>query len=154
MQQWHLTLERQTGSGFFASAAHIGSNGIHLLDQRQANQPLPGSPAPFSIWADPNDCSRWRKQLQLAPAPGGAQTGGTIKLPGGIHLVEIDRRYFEFVRISRGSGFPTESYNLRAERGLSDFNLGQRFVLCGIYPTPERVTNSISSVGRVANAIF
>lgn len=155
MQQWHLTLERQMGSGFVASAAYVGSNGVHLLDQRQANQPLPGSLAPYPQFGP----------IRLIAADGLSNynalelraerrlTSGTTFLAAYTWSKSIDDTSSLFGSAA-APGLPQNSYDLRAERGLSDFNSGQRFVLSAIYPAPQRVTRSNSSAGRFANAVL
>lgn len=155
MQQWHLTLERQIGTGFVTSAAYVGSNGVHLLDQRQANQPVPGSSAPYPqfgpirlIAADGSsnyNVLELRAERRLAKGP--------TFLAAYTWSKSIDDTSSLFGSAA-APAFPQNSYDLRAERGLSDFNSGQRFVLSAIYPTPRRVTNSNSSAGRFANAVF
>ncbi len=155
MQQWHLTLERQIDSGFVASAAYVGSNGIHLLDQRQANQPLPASLAPYPqfgpirmIAADGlsnYNALELRAERRLAK--------GATFLAAYTWSKSIDDTSSLFGSAA-SPAFPQNSYDLRAERGPSDFNSSQRFVLSAIYPTPQRVMQSGTSAGRFANAVF
>jgi len=143
-QQWNAGVEQELGAGLLLRASYIGAKGSKLLRRRDLNQPAPG----------PGDIDARR------PIPGFAnvvqfESGSSSIYHSGV--VSVERRFGQgllfsgaytwaksiddvsaFLNSDGDQNFPQNSQDLRAERGLSNFDQRQRLVLTGSYETPWR----------------
>src|SRR5262249_49522088 len=130
LQQWHFTLEREAAKNVLLSARYVGSKGTHLLDQRQGNQAPAGGTVPYpqfgAIRLLASDGSSTYHSLQMSVEKRFANRFGL--LAGYTWSRSIDNVSAMFG--SAGDpGFPQNSSDLRADRGLSDFHTEHRFVV-------------------------
>ncbi len=143
VQQWNLTVERQISPTWVTRAAYVGSKGTHLsvaLDENVA-LPGPGSLTPRRPYPQLSIISAWEprgnssfhslqlsseKQLSRGLSFLGAYTWGKSLDygPGGNSSDGDSRLNVQDPR------------NVRAERGLSNFDYRQRFSLGYIYELP------------------
>jgi hypothetical protein len=140
-QHWNFTLQRQIGRSRVLEAAYAGSKGTKLLAARDINQPRP-SPAAFNprplmqfqdiTFAESRGNSNYhslqaRFQQHLAR--------GVTALAAYTWSKSIDDAS-SFFSSAGDPNFPQDSYNVRAERGRSNFDTPHRFVLSYSYDLP------------------
>jgi len=150
LQQFSLGLQREVFRNLLFEVAYVGSKGTKLIRTRNVNQPLPG---PSSI------ASR-----RLYPAFGNIdfrESSGNSSFNS--LQMRAERRFSELTFLasytfsksiddasaavgSAGStNSPQDSRHLRAERGLSDFDVRHRFVVSYIYEIPNPVADGLLS---------
>jgi hypothetical protein len=144
VQQWNGGVEKTLGAGIVLRASYVGSKGTKLLRRRDLNQPLPGE----------GDVDARR------PIPGFANVVSFESAASSIYhsgVFSLERRFGSGLAFSAAytvsksiddnsafldsegdQGFPQNSRNFAAERGLSSFDQRQRFVLSGSYALPFR----------------
>jgi hypothetical protein len=141
-QQWTFGVQREIMSNWVAELNYVGSKGTHLVMKRNLNQPVPG----------PGDINARR------PIPGfGDILLVSSEASSTYHALQarIEKRYsqglsligaYTFAKsIDNSSAFleskgddntPQNSTNIAAERGLSNFDLRQRFSGSFVYELP------------------
>jgi outer membrane receptor protein involved in Fe transport len=149
VQSWNLNVQRELGSGLAITAGYFGSKGTNLRLSRNLNQTFLN--AAFS---------QVRRFPTLSPSspilPGTAL--GNITFREGTGVSNYNALWVTATkRLSRGLQFNAsytfsksidynsqssqgvtfqDSYNLRGDRGLSDFDARHRFVISGLYELP------------------
>jgi hypothetical protein len=127
-------------------AGYFGSKGTHLILRRNINQPVNGV-LPYPVFS--------QSSPMLADAPLGNIT--QVERPGSSSYnalwVSINKRFAQSFQVNASytwsksldyNSLSTEgivvqdSYDLRNDRGLSDFDARHRFVASGIYQPPYR----------------
>jgi hypothetical protein len=144
VQQWNFNIQQQLKNDYGLMVGYMGSKGTHLNIEVNANQFIGGvRPFPRLSAASPID-------------PGLALTN--IGLYEGVGNSDYDALWVTAKkRFARGLQFDAsytfsksldynsrnnqgitvqDSYNLRGDRGLSDFDARNRFVINGIYELP------------------
>lgn len=141
VQQWNVNVQRELGRRRVLEVAYVGSKGTKLYAGRDINQPLP-SPAPYNprpifSFADINELEarasstyhslqiRFQQNLDYGLAVLAAYTWSR----------SIDDAS-DFFTSAGDSNYPQNSYDLRSERGRSNFDLPQRFSLSFSYDIP------------------
>jgi hypothetical protein len=141
MQQWNFNIERSLGASRMLEIGYVGSKGTGLIGARDINQPPP-TPAqtyqrPVAAFADINLLESNRNSIYHS-----LQARFEQRLNFGLSLLAS---YTFGKSIDNGSSFfssagdpnyPQDSYNLRAERGLSNFDVRHRFVASYAYDLP------------------
>ena len=144
VQHFNLGLEQELRGGMLLRASYIGSKGTKLLRRRDVNQPAPG----------PGDVNARR------PLPGFAnivqfESASSSSYHSGV--LSLERRFgrrllfsaahtwsrsiddnSSFLGSDGDQGFPQNSHDFQAERGLSSFDQRHRLVLSTSYETPWR----------------
>ena len=141
VQQWNFGIQQQLGPSRVFEIAYVGSKGTHLIDSRNINQPPPSTnqvnPGP-----NPNFSGIDLIESQANSIYHSLQARFQYRLSRGLSLLAS---YTYAKSIDDASGFfsttgdpnfPQNSYDLSAERGLSDFNISQRFTLSYAYDLP------------------
>jgi hypothetical protein len=126
------------------SVGYFGSKGTHLISRRNLNQPINGV-RPFT------------RLSQSSPILPGASVGNITQVESAgnssynalwvtssqrlAHGVQFNVSYtwsksLDYNSFSTGGIIGQDSYNLRGDRGLSDFDARHRFVVNGIYDLP------------------
>ena len=144
IQSWNLNLQRELTSHLAVMAGYFGSKGSHLILRRNINQPvngvrpfptlsptspiLPGTPVGNITEVDGTGNSNYNA-LWLA---------ATQRLTRGLQFNSSYTwsKSLDYNSFSTGGIIAQDSYNLRAERGLSDFDARHRFVFSAIYDFP------------------
>ncbi|HEV2351964.1 MAG TPA: carboxypeptidase regulatory-like domain-containing protein [Terriglobia bacterium] len=136
--EWSLSLDHQLSPSTVLSISYAGSDGHKLPRRALQNQGVPNQPG---------------IRLGYHPQPGSDQFVRATDVNSNYHamIVRLERRYsrgFSFVAgytfgksLDTASGLqgtnqPQDNYNLKAERGLSDFDVRQRFVLSNNWEIP------------------
>lgn len=141
VQQWNFNIERTLGGSRMVEVGYVGSKGTGLIGARDINQPPP-TPQPFYVrpvqqFADINLLESNRNSIYHS-----LQARFEQRLNFGLSLLAS---YTWAKSIDNGSSFfssagdpnyPQNSYNLRAERGLSNFDVRQRLAVSYAYDLP------------------
>ncbi len=137
MQQWNLDVQYQPAKEFLLDVGYVGSRGNHLINLRNLNQALPGQPLPYpsfapSVYITDNSGDSSYNALQVR-AEKRSNVGGTF-LAAYTFSRSIDTGSSLFGSAAGSSA--QFGGDIRAERGLSDFNANHRFVLSYVYELP------------------
>ena len=145
MQHWNFNIERQIFNESVLEVAYVGSKGTKLLTARDINQPQPSvlpPGLPFVPRPDPRfddidllesransnyNALQVRYQQRLAR--------GFSALASYTWSKSIDDAS-NFFTSAGDPNFPQNSYNVAAERGLSNFDVRHRFSLSYSYALP------------------
>ena len=141
IQQWNFGIQQELGKSRVLEVAYVGTKGTHLIDSRDINQPQPSTNPDFMrpnpAFADINIIESGANSIYNS-----LQARLEQRLSHGLSLLAS---YTYSKSIDDASGFfsstgdpnfPQNSYDLRAERGLSDFDIRNRFVLSYAYDIP------------------
>ena len=144
LQSWNLNVQRELIGDVTLSVGYFGSKGTHLISRRNLNQQINGV-RPFT------------KLSQSSPILPGASLGNITQVESGgnssynaLWVTASTRKTrglhwnvsytwsksIDYNSFSTGGIVGQDSYNLRGDRGLSDFDARQRFVCNGIYDLP------------------
>ena len=141
VQQWNFNIERSLGGSRMLEIGYVGSKGTGLIGARDINQPPP-TPAqtyqrPVAAFADIDLMESNRNSIYHS-----LQARFEQRLNFGLSLLasytfakSIDNGS-SFFSSAGDPNFPQDSYNLRAERGLSNFDVRHRFVASYAYDLP------------------
>jgi len=145
MQHWNFNVERQLGSRSVLEVAYVGSKGTKLLTARDINQPQPSVLPPgltFVPRPDPRfddvDLLESRANSVYHALQARFQqrlTRGFSALASYTWSKSIDDAS-NFFTSAGDPNFPQNSFNLAAERGLSNFDVRHRFSLSYSYALP------------------
>ncbi|HKF58822.1 MAG TPA: TonB-dependent receptor [Blastocatellia bacterium] len=144
MQSWNLNLQRQLTSHLVVMAGYFGSKGTHLILRRNINQPSSGArPFPALSVSSPI--------LPGTPLGNITEVDGAGNSAYNAFWVTANQRLARGLEFSASytwsksldyNSFSTQgiavqnSYNLAADRGLSDFDARHRLVISAIYVLP------------------
>ena len=146
VQSWNLNVQRELISNIAIMAGYFGSKGTHLRISRNINQPTNGvRPFPRLSISSP--------ELPATQLGNIVQIEGTGNSNYNALWTSLDKRFSRGLQLnvsytwsksidynSTGSPAPTvtlqNSYDIRNDRGLSDFDARHRFVLSSIYELP------------------
>ncbi len=145
--QWDLFLEHRLGAGLAFEIGGVGSMGIHLEDAFNANQPFP-APTPYATLRYPYE--PYESRITYLNLGGGSTYyGGQVRLsgqvrPGLIVLLSysqsksVDDSVAPYTDPQSRPAAPQYTYNARANRGLSPFDIAQRAVWTALYDLPHQ----------------
>ncbi len=145
-QQWNFGVQQQLGKSRVLEVAYVGTKGTHLIDSRDINQALPSlipnAPRPNPAFNDIDiiesaansnyNSLQVRFQQRLS--------AGLSALASYTFSKSIDDAS-GFFSTSADPNFPQNSRNLGGERGRSDFDIRNRFVLSFAYDLPFAKSN-------------
>ncbi len=140
VQQWNVSLQRQLGSNHLVTAAYVGSKGNHLFMMNELNPGLyDGSGRPLD------------ERRPLAPWFGSVRNQTSVG-NSTYHSLQLtlQRRFarglsvlanYTFGKLlddaSSDSDMPANPWNIRAEKGRSDFDMTHRFVASFVWDLPH-----------------
>jgi outer membrane receptor protein involved in Fe transport len=145
IQSWNLNVQREVGRGLGLTAAYVGSKGTHLRLSRNLNQLLPNGLRRFPIVSPSSDVSANVPLLNITGREGtGNSSYNALWLTAEKRLsrgLQFNTSYtfsksIDYNSQSSQGVTVQDSYNLRGDRGLSDFDARHRFVLSGLYELP------------------
>jgi hypothetical protein len=161
VEQWMANIQRELGRNLVLEAGYLGNQGHKLARFRLYNQPIPKTGAadtrtvadrtPWPTYGrlqevDSNDNSNYHA---LSTKLTQRFSKGLTYLIGFTWSKAIDGG--SAIRTNSGDTlWPTNSYNLQAEHGLSQFNVGRRFVASYVYELPFGAGKRWASQGPVA----
>ena len=144
LQSWNFNLQRELSPDLAVMAGYFGSKGTHLILRRNINQPI-GGLRPYPV------VSQSSSILPGTPLGNITQVEGTGNSSYNALWVSINKHLSHGLEVSASytwsksldyNSFSTQgivvqdSYNLRGDRGPSDFDARHRFVASGIYQLP------------------
>ncbi|HVF44546.1 MAG TPA: hypothetical protein VM936_16095, partial [Pyrinomonadaceae bacterium] len=144
MQHWNANVQRQLGAGGVLEVAYVGSKGTKLLSARDINQPRPSvlPQLPFVPRPDPQFDDINLIESRASSAYHSLQARFQQRLSRGLALLasytwskSIDDAS-NFFTSAGDPNFPQNSYDLRAERALSNFDVRQRLSVSYSYDLP------------------
>jgi hypothetical protein len=137
VQHWDGSLERQVGRGVRVIASYIGQKGTRLRRQVNLNQPTPGTP--FGL-DERRPFLAYRNIFQFETSASSIAHAGEVRVArssgAGLGFVAAYRFSKIIDDATLISMLPQDSRNLRAERGLADFDVRQRFVFSANWNLP------------------
>lgn len=162
MQHWNVNLQREFGRNRVLEVAYVGSKGTKLLTSRDINQPQPGIypnplflPRPNPAFADITQIearansnyhslqARFQQRLDF----------GLAMLASYTWSKSIDDAS-GFFTSAGDPNFPQDSYNVRAERGLSNFDVRHRLSVSYSYALPFGKGKKFLSDGGFWSNVF
>jgi hypothetical protein len=144
LQSWNLNVQRELFSNVALSIGYFGSKGTHLISRRNLNQPINGiRPFPRLSQSSPILPNTNLGNITQVESGGNSSYNAlwasvSQRLSRGL---QFNASYtwsksLDYNSFSTGGIVGQNSYNLRGDRGLSDFDAHHRFVLNGIYDLP------------------
>ena len=137
VQQWNFEIQHELWKDTVLEVAYIGSKGTHLTDRRNPNQPRPGGSPPYpqfgawTYWESGSSSVYHSMQVRAEKR----WSAGYSFLMSYTWSKSIDNVSSLF-QTSSEPAFPQDSLNMRAERGLSNFDARHRFVFSHLYELP------------------
>ena len=138
MQDWNVDLQYEVQPNWMIDLAYVGTKGTHLPATRDMNELNPytqTTPYPEfnSILVVEPRANSIYNALQFRSEKRVSQGLAFLAAYTWSRSIDDDSAVFSG---SVGSGVPQNSYDFRADRGLSDFQVEQRFVLSYLYDLP------------------
>lgn len=141
MQHWNFNIQRQLGQSRLFELGYVASKGTHLYGARDINQPRPSNaqryqrPLPqfedINILESRGDSSYNSLQARFEQR----LHAGLSALVSYTYAKSIDDAS-SFFSSGGDPNFPQDSYNLRAERGRSNFDIRHRASISYAYDLP------------------
>jgi hypothetical protein len=146
LQSWNLNVQRELMPGVVMMAGYVGSKGTHLVLRRNLNQPDEGvRPFPFLSASSPILPGAPLGNITQVESTGNSSysalwTSINQQLKNGLQLSAhyTWSKSIDYNSLSSQGVVVQDSYNLRNDRGLSDFDVRHRFVVNAIYDLPLR----------------
>jgi len=156
VDEWTLGVQRSVTSNTLLDAEYIGSTGVKLTGREIGNQPLPNLPG---------------QRRGAPPHPGQeyfSRASGFTSSYNAL-VLRMERRFSRGLSVVGAytwsksldtsstlqgmSTVPQDSYNLGAERGRSDFDTPQRFVLSSVWALPLGRGERWATTGFASHAL-
>jgi outer membrane receptor protein involved in Fe transport len=144
VSEWNVNVERSLGNNYGLMVGYFGTKGSHLNIERNYNQPINGV-RPFAALSanSPIDPGKPLSNILVYESVGNSSYQALwIKVEKHLSkglLFSTSYTYSKSIDDNSRNvqGLTVQdSYNLRGDRGLSDFNARNHFVLSGIYQLP------------------
>ncbi len=144
LQSWNLNVQRELTPNLALTAGYFGSKGTHLIVRRNINQPVNGSrPFPALSPSSPILPGTALGNITQVESAGNSSYNGlwvtaTQRLHQGLQFIASYTlsKSLDYNSFSTGGVIGQDSYNLRGDRGLSDFDARHRFVISSTYDLP------------------
>jgi hypothetical protein len=155
VQQWNFSLERLLTEDLMLRTSYVGSKGTHLILKRNLNQPQPGpgdlnERRPYQGFADilsvESNASSTYHSFQVFVEK---RYSGGLSLTSAYTFSKSIDNSSAFLESTGNDNTPQNSFDLRAERGLSDFDTRHRFSSSFIYLLPFGKGNNPSESGII-----
>ena len=146
LQSWNFNVQRELFRNLALTVGYFGSKGTHLISRRNLNQPVNGV-RPFSTLSQSSPILPGTTLGNITQVEsGGNSTYNALWIKGSQRLArgfQFQALYtwsksLDYNSFSTGGIVGQDSYNLKGDRGLSDFDARHRFVFNGIYDLPFR----------------
>ncbi len=145
MQHWNLNVQQQLGRNRVLEVGYVGSKGTKLLSARDLNQPqpsvlppgLPFVPRPVIQFDEINTIeSRASSNYHSLQARLQQRLAQGLSLIGSYTWSKSLDDASNFFPSSGDPNYPQNSYDLRAERGRSNFDVRHRLSVSYVYDLP------------------
>jgi hypothetical protein len=152
VQSWNLNVQREVTPDVALMIGYVGSKGTHLIIRRNINQPVNGTrPFPALSSASPILPGAPLGNITQVESSGNSSYNAlwvtaNHRLARG---VQFNASYtwsksVDYNSLSLQGVVVQNSYDLRGDRGLSDFDARHRFVVSAIYDLPFKRNRLIS----------
>jgi hypothetical protein len=152
MQSWNLNVQRELTPGLTMRAGYFGSKGTHLILRRNINQPVNGvRPYPALSPSSPILPGTPLGNITKVESTGISSynalwVSANQRLAGGL---QFNASYtwsksIDYNSFSSGGIVGQNSYDLRGDRGLSDFDLRHCAVVSALYELPFGVNQLVA----------
>ena len=154
VQEWSLDLQRELGSTWVFDIGYVGTRGLHLVQETDPNQPMNlsvnNSASTLAACESPTGCPRPYPTLSgfsYTQSSGSSiyhalQVKAERRFSRGLSLLaaysyskSIDTTSGPFSD-SRNANFPQNSYDVAADRAVSDFDFPERLSLAYVWAMP------------------
>ncbi len=142
LQHWNMSIQQQIGTARTFELAYVGSKGTKLLAGRDINQPLRPSPISPNLRPQPqfDDIdileSRGNSVYNSMQASVQQRYHKGLTLMGSYTWAKSIDDASGFFSSAGDPNFPQDSYNVRAERARSNFDIRHRFSASYSYDLP------------------
>jgi hypothetical protein len=144
VQQWSTSLEFPVRKLFVLDVSYFGQKGTRLRRQVNFNQPTAGDAGTLD---DRRPFANYKNIFQFETSASSIAHAGEVRverrLRSGLALSGAYRFSRAIDDATLISILPQNSQNLRAERGLSDFQMKHRLLFSGTYKIPFRRVSAI-----------
>ena len=146
VQSWNVNIQQQAPADIGLMIGYFGNKGTHLRIQRNLNQYLPGTnvrPYPRLSASSPVDPNVPLGNIALNESTGNSIYNAlwitaTKRFSRGLQFNSSYTwsKSIDYNSLNSQGIVVQNSYDLRGDRGLSDFDARHRFVFSGIYDLP------------------
>jgi outer membrane receptor protein involved in Fe transport len=145
VQSWNLNVQREIFSNMALSLGYFGSKGTNLRVSRNINQPVNGGARPFARLSSSSPIRPGATLNNITQIESSGNSSyhalwatATKRLSRGL---QFDASYtfsksIDYNSLNSQGVIVQDSYNLKANRGLSDYDARHRFVISGLYELP------------------
>ena len=156
MQDWNVDLQYEVQPNWMIDLAYVGTKGTHLPATRDMNELNPSTQAtPYpqfgSILVVEPRANSIYNALQFRSEKRVSQGLAFLAAYTWSRSIDDDSAVFSG---SVGSGVPQNSYDFRADRGLSDFQVEHRLVFSYLYDLPLGAGRKWLNNPGIINRIF
>ena len=146
LQSWNFNVQRELLRNLTVLVGYFGSKGTHLISRRNLNQPINGV-RPFPTLSQSSPILPGANLGNVTQVESGGNSSynalwikGSQRLARGLQFQASYTwsKSLDYNSFSTGGIVGQDSYNLKGDRGLSDFDARHRFVFNGIYDVPSR----------------
>ncbi|HEV7891075.1 MAG TPA: TonB-dependent receptor [Pyrinomonadaceae bacterium] len=145
VQSWNLNVQREVARGLGVTVGYFGSKGTHLRLTRNLNQLLPNGARPFPRVSLSSPVSANVPLLNITEREGAGNSSYNALWVTAQKRLSRGLQFNTSYTLSKSIDYNSQSsqgvtvqdsYNLRGDRGLSDFDARHRFVFSGLYELP------------------
>src|SRR6185369_10695829 len=149
IQSWNLNVQRELKQGLAVTVGYFGSKGTHLRLTRNLNQTFLNAALnpvrPFPVLSSSSPIGPGVPLLNITFREGNGNSNynalwvtGTKRMGKGLQFNAsyTFSKSIDYNSQSSQGVTVQDSYNLRGDRGLSDFDVRHRFVISGLYELP------------------
>ena len=145
VQSWNLNIQREIARDLAVSVGYFGTKGTHLRISRNINQPVNGGARPFTAVSSSSEIAPntpLNNIVQIESTGNSSYNAlwitGTKRLSRGLQFNAsyTFSKSIDYNSLNSQGIVVQDSYNLRNNRGLSDFDARHRFVISGLYELP------------------
>ncbi len=133
-QQWNLAVQHQFGSSLIGEIGYVGSKGTKLLSARDLNQAFPSTRSP-NFRPLPQFADVTIEESRANSNYHSLQTRLQQRMSHGVSAM-VSHTWSKSIDDASGffasagdANYPQNSYNLKAERGRSNFDVSQRLAV-------------------------
>ena len=145
LQTWNFNVQRQLTRELVLMVGYFGSKGTHLIVRRNINQPVNGRrPFPKLSPSSPILPGTTLGNITQVESAGNSSYNAlwVTVYQRAARGLQFNASYtwsksLDYNSFSTGGVVGQDSYNLRGDRGLSDFDARHRFVISAIYDLPQ-----------------
>src|SRR6185436_13178621 len=145
LQSWNFNVQRELLRNVALSVGYFGSKGTHLISRRNLNQPINGV-RPFPRLSGSSSILPGASLGNITQVESAGNSSYNALWVTGSHRLDHRLQFnvsytwsksLDYNSFSTGGIIGQDAYNLRGDRGLSDFDARNRFVISALYNLPS-----------------